>query len=147
MRIPSLSQALHPLAAIAIAHEIHTFRPYARADAAYSDIEIYSGRGGRRLLTLADAYAARDAIASGRGLEEAAEPLVQIARAWDANELDDEARKFYGPKLEYRTTTHPADIDLVANDGGYALLTLEDALEARAARAQHRASAEHQGAA
>ena len=141
MHIPSLSQALRPLATIVFAYENDCFSPDVPTDA------IYSGRGGQDLLTLLDAYAALDAIVADRGIEEAAEPLVRIARAWDANELDGEARKFYGPKLEYRTTTHPADICLVADNNGDAILTMEHALEARAARAQHRASAKHQGAA
>lgn len=106
-------------------------------------IELYAGRGGKQLLTLADCFFAKAAQESGdtRMMEEAIEPLVAIARAWDANELDDEARKFWGAQLENRNTTDPRDIDLVTGRCDVPLLTLQDALDGRAARNQFRHAA------
>ena len=60
-------------------------------------------------------------------------PLVAIADAFDANDLDDEARKFWGQAGEHENTTPPAEIELYAGRGGARLLTLADALAARAA--------------
>lgn len=64
-----------------------------------------------------------------RGLREALKPLVAIADAFDANELDDEARKFWG-QHGVNTTPHE-NIELYAGRGGKELLTLADCMLAR----------------
>lgn len=61
----------------------------------------------------------------------ALEPLVAIADAYDANELDDEARKFWGPNLEYENRCDPENLDLYEGRGGGRLLTLGHCLRAR----------------
>lgn len=58
----------------------------------------------------------------------ALQPLIDIAYAYDLNELDDEARKYWGDNTN---TTPPGEIELYAGRGGRTLLTLEDALYAR----------------
>lgn len=63
----------------------------------------------------------------------ALKPLKLIADAYDANELDDEARKHWGRNNEHTTKTDPAEIELYQGRGGKRLLTLQDALNARAA--------------
>ncbi|WP_089177279.1 hypothetical protein [Bosea sp. AS-1] len=60
-------------------------------------------------------------------------PLARIADAYDANQLDDEARKFWGIHLEHRNETPPDQIELYAGRGGRRLLTLADCFAARAA--------------
>lgn len=64
-------------------------------------------------------------------LREALVPLVRIADAYDANNLDDEARKRWGPNLEHENTTPPEQIELYLGRGGKQLLTLKDCLDAR----------------
>lgn len=61
----------------------------------------------------------------------ALQPLVAIAEAYDANELDDEARKRWGRNYEHENTTPPEDIILYTGRGGKTLLTLADCLNAR----------------
>jgi hypothetical protein len=144
MQIMTLKAALRPLAAIADAYdadELDHARPSWGGVENPSSVELYSGRGGRQLLTLAHAFAARDALRSGEGLDEAAEPLVCIARAYDENNLDDEARKFWGDHLQHRNTTPLDQINLVEGRGGRDLLSLGDADNARYARAQAREDA------
>ena len=68
-----------------------------------------------------------------KALVEALGPLAAIADAYDANELDDEARKFFGRELEHTNTQSPADIELYQGRGGKQLLTLADCMIARAA--------------
>jgi len=63
----------------------------------------------------------------------ALEPLKLIADAYDANELDDEARKHWGRNNEHTTKTAPSEIELYQGRGGKRLLTLQDAFNARAA--------------
>ena len=60
-------------------------------------------------------------------------PLVAIADAYDANALDDEARKTWGRDGEYTNATAPRDIELYTGRGGRQLLTLQDCFDARAA--------------
>lgn len=56
-------------------------------------------------------------------------PLEKIANAYDANELDDEARKRRGSG----DNTTPFDqIELYSGRGGKTLLTLADCMQARA---------------
>lgn len=57
--------------------------------------------------------------------------LATIANAYDKNELDDEARKFWGANNEHRNSLDPTTIELYAGRGGKRLLTLADCLEAR----------------
>lgn len=67
-------------------------------------------------------------------LVEGLQPLVKIADAYDANGLDDEARKFWGANDEHSNLRDPAKIELYASRGGRTLLTLADCLKARAAQ-------------
>lgn len=60
-------------------------------------------------------------------------PLAIIADAFDANELDDEARKFWGQFHQHQTTTPHEEIELYQGRGGKRLLTLADCMTARAA--------------
>lgn len=60
-------------------------------------------------------------------------PLVAIADAYDANALDDDARKFWGRNYENENTTPHGDIELCCTKGGGRLLTLADAMVAREA--------------
>lgn len=63
-------------------------------------------------------------------------PLVAIANAYDANELDDEARKHWGTDHgdgRKFNTTPPDQIELYAGRGGKRLLTLADCFAAREA--------------
>lgn len=62
-----------------------------------------------------------------------ARKLAAIADAYDANELDDEARKYWGLANEHENQTPPGQIELYTGRGGKTLLTLEDALSARKA--------------
>lgn len=64
-------------------------------------------------------------------LEEALAPLVKIADAYDDNNLDDEARKFWGIDNEKFNTTPPEQVELYSGRGGGRLLTLADCLKAR----------------
>lgn len=66
-------------------------------------------------------------------LEEACLILARIADAYDANELDDEARKFWGRDLENENQRNPSEIELFCGRGGKTLLTLADCLKAREA--------------
>jgi hypothetical protein len=66
------------------------------------------------------------------------DPLVKIADAYDANNLDDEARKFWGRALENVNTTDPKEIVLVSSRGGATLLTLQDCFDARDALQRNR---------
>lgn len=67
-------------------------------------------------------------------LKRAVAPLVDIANAYDENELDDEARNVWGPAPDYNAFTNntpPAQIELYSGRGGKRLLTLADCLKAR----------------
>lgn len=64
-------------------------------------------------------------------LEDVLQPLLKIANAYDDNNLDDEARKFWGKNLEHENNRNPEDIDLYTGRGGGRLLTLDDCLKAR----------------
>lgn len=69
---------------------------------------------------------------------EALTPLARIADAYDANELDDEARKFWGVMDEHQNKTKPEDIEIYSGRGGRQLITLADCIAARAALAKLR---------
>lgn len=146
MMIKTLTEALRPLAAIADAYdadELDEARPSWGGTDAPEHVELYHGRGGRELLTLAHAFAARDALRSGTGLEEALEPFVAISRAYDANELDDEARKFWGERLQHSNETPLDEIEIFSGRGGRRLLTLADATHGHAAYLEARNNARH----
>lgn len=59
--------------------------------------------------------------------------LSDIADAYDANNLDDEARKHWGAPTGFENTNNrdPAEIELYTGRGGKRLLTLKDCLDAR----------------
>lgn len=60
-------------------------------------------------------------------------PLVAIADAFDANNLDDEARKYWGVTGDHQENTTPHDkIELYTGRGGGRLLTLAHCMDARA---------------
>jgi hypothetical protein len=125
----TLAKALLPLANLACAYENGTLDSWATQDP--ENHELFQGRGGRMLISLADARRAREAIKRGDGLIGAAAPMIAIADAYDANELDDEARKHWGVDLE-NTNDRPAEeIELVCTDGGSVILNLAHALEVR----------------
>ena len=124
-----MTHAIHALARIADvirAGGLECVRP----DAA-GHTEIFQGRGGATLLTVQDAQNAAAALAGALPITQALAPLARIADAYDANELDDEARKYWGLNLEHTNTTDPAQIELVCNGSGARLLTLAHALQAR----------------
>lgn len=131
-----MTDALRPLAAIADAFEadrleVQGLRPASGTSTDFADESVFEGRGGRELLTLGQAVAARTALRSGQGVTEALAPLVAIANAFDANGLDDGARKIWGRNDEHINQTDPAEIELVTTDSGALLLSLADALTAR----------------
>jgi hypothetical protein len=66
----------------------------------------------------------------------ALEPMAAIAHAYDENELDDEARKFWGRHYEHENHTPHDQIELYQGRGGKRLLTLEDCMKARATLAE-----------
>lgn len=82
----------------------------------------------------ADQLAAK--FARAEALERAVAPLARIADAYDRNELDDEARKWWGAESgigrEYNGTPSN-EIELYSGRGGKRLLTLADCQNARLA--------------
>lgn len=65
-------------------------------------------------------------------IKKALKPLADIADAFDANELDDEARKHWGSWSAPETNQTPHDqIELYTGRGGKRLLTLADCMLAR----------------
>lgn len=87
-----------------------------------------------------ESFDSRDGkVEDNRAAEHAADlagalaPLVDIADAYDANELDDSARKTWGPNDEHENTQAPTDIELYSGRGGRQLLTLEHCMAARRA--------------
>lgn len=63
-------------------------------------------------------------------LLDALEPLVKIVEAYDDNDLDDDARKYWGINLQYKNERDPKDIILYQGRGGKTLLTLLDCINA-----------------
>jgi len=61
------------------------------------------------------------------------QPLKDIADAYDANELDDEARKRWGANYEHENELFPDKIELYSGRGGKQLLTLQQCFNAREA--------------
>ncbi|MDR3502904.1 MAG: hypothetical protein P4L79_10000 [Legionella sp.] len=81
-----------------------------------------------------DAEAERDAaLLREKVLRDALRPLAAIANAYDANNLDDEARKFWGRDNEHTNNATPDQIELYSGRGGKRLLTLADCFSARTA--------------
>lgn len=78
-------------------------------------------------------YMARLFTAMNEPLVAALAPLSAIADAYDANELDDEARKCWGGTYQFENTTPHHRIELYAGRGGQRLLTLQHCMEARSA--------------
>lgn len=58
-------------------------------------------------------------------------PLALIADRWESNDLDDDARRFWGREDEIQNTRRPEEILLFSGRGGSELLFLSDALLAR----------------
>ncbi len=56
----------------------------------------------------------------------ALKPLAEIWQAYLANNLDDEARRFWGLENQHENQTLPRDNEIYAGRGGKCLLTLED---------------------
>ncbi|PZU95551.1 MAG: hypothetical protein DI527_00655 [Chelatococcus sp.] len=83
------------------------------------------------------AYRARQGgdVPADAVLRAALAPLVRIADAFDANELDDEARKSWGLNGEFTALSQrtPDEIQLYTGRGGRELLTLADCFAARGA--------------
>ncbi len=75
-------------------------------------------------------------IAAAPDLLAACEALAKIADAYDANALDDDARKSWGPNLEHQNDTPPEQVEIYRGRGGKRLLTLADCFAARAAIAK-----------
>jgi hypothetical protein len=97
---------------------------------------------GHEGLMLADEDSSDGVKDRVRALKDALKPLVAIADAYDSNNLDDEARKFWGPKSRdanernpddwtKQNTTHPEELELYSDRGGKRLLTLAHCLKAR----------------
>lgn len=59
------------------------------------------------------------------------QPLIDIANAYDANNLDDEARRSWGLHDEHVNQQDPSQIELYAGRGGKRLLTLQQCFDAR----------------
>jgi hypothetical protein len=78
---------------------------------------------GRREMTPSKARMIRNAL----------RPLAAIWEAYLANELDDEARRFWGADLEHENTVSPSEIELYSGRGGKELLWLSECRDAAAA--------------
>lgn len=61
----------------------------------------------------------------------ALKPLADIADAYDRNELDDEARRYWGSENENENSTAASEIILYEGRGGKTLLTLQHCINAR----------------
>tara|TARA_R110000822_G_scaffold9146_10_gene35728 strand:- start:1321 stop:1617 length:297 start_codon:yes stop_codon:yes gene_type:complete len=68
-----------------------------------------------------------------RMIRNALRPLAAIWEAYLANELDDEARRFWGADLEHENTVSPSEIELYSGRGGKELLWLSECRDAAAA--------------
>ncbi|MFZ3583393.1 hypothetical protein ACOI1H_14640 [Loktanella sp. DJP18] len=140
MQIKTPAEALSPLAAIADAFDANLLdmdgarkfwgqpdnhRPRREPDR----VVLYTGLGGRILLTLADAFTARNALTYGMGIVPALKPLVEISRAYDENCLDGPARKFR-PRGDDASPMSAVvlltNIVLVTDVNGMPILTLQD---------------------
>lgn len=134
----ALLAALAPLVAIADAYDANELDDEARKfwgrndehqnESAPSQIKLYAGRDGRQFLNLRHCNSARRAVQTGEDVILAIVPLVEIANAYDADDLGDEARRFFGRR---ENTTAPEHIELYAGRGGRKLLTLAHAFAAR----------------
>jgi hypothetical protein len=68
-----------------------------------------------------------------RMIRNALRPLAAIWEAYLANELDDEARRFWGADLEHENAVSPSEIELYSGRGGKELLRLSECRDAAAA--------------
>ena len=68
-----------------------------------------------------------------RMIRNALRPLAAIWEAYLANELDDEARRFWGANLEHGNELSPSEIELYSGRGGKELLWLSECRDAAAA--------------
>ena len=68
-----------------------------------------------------------------RMIRNALRPLADIWEAYLANELDDEARRFWGANLEHGNELSPSEIELYSGRGGKELLWLSECRDAAAA--------------
>lgn len=93
----------------------------------WKNVDEISAQADRQIARFNQPLDPRDEVI--RQLVEALKPLIAIADAFDANELDDEARKFWG-QHGVNTTPHE-NIELYAGRGGKELLTLADCMLAR----------------
>ena len=66
-------------------------------------------------------------------ISDALRPLADIWEAYLANELDDEARRFWGANLEHENAVSPSEIELYSGRGGKELLRLSECRDAAAA--------------
>lgn len=73
----------------------------------------------------------RQALSQEEQLLRVLQPLVNIANAYDNNELDDEARRFWGPNLEHKNTKNPEETILYSGRSWRELLTLQHCFNAR----------------
>lgn len=107
-RMNRLIQALQPLAAIADAYEksgLDEHRP-GWGDKPFSDVEIVSGRGGKRLLTLQHAFDAREAL---KGVQDQSVPARAILEpVWDKDQMERLAIHF--ESMEPITSFYAGDI-------------------------------------
>jgi hypothetical protein len=135
----ALMSALGPLHAIARAYDLNNLdSDGARKEWGQSpdrhrtpleSVTIYDDQGGNRLLSLKDCMQARIAVRTEMGLEEALKPLLKIAKAYHANLLEEDARKYIGAD-KAQSTKSPASIVLYSDKGGNPLLTLSHVLYA-----------------
>ncbi len=106
----------------------------------FGDIEIYSGRGGARLLTLEHAQTAyASALLKGDLTDIEVQALTALANVWQhymTNELDYEARRYWGKDCETKPENRNynaaslEDIVLISTKGGSPLVTLADVNQA-----------------
>lgn len=96
----------------------------ARRDEAVQAVNEYMIKAGEQGIR------AERAETRAAELTKALQPLVDIADAYKKNDLDDEARRCWGPDLEHENDRDPAEIELYAGRGGKRLLTLADCLKA-----------------
>lgn len=96
-----------------------------------TDAEIQQFDSDVTGLPVVDAGFARQLERELHAAKTALLPLVAIAEAYDANALDDEARKSWGTDNEHTNTTPHDRIELYSGRSGKQLLTLADCMKAR----------------
>jgi hypothetical protein len=137
----AVRSALIPLENVFRAYKNSNLEGISIDNAAHpGDIEIYSGRGGARLLTLEHAQTAYDsALLKGDIKEGEIQALAALANVWQrymTNELDYEARRYWGKDCETKPENRNynaaslEDVVLISTKGGSPLVTLADANQA-----------------